>query len=720
MVNIAFGCSLATSRALLGADPDTNTGTRKRAPQASSSAIIMASRPPEVPMDDLLFGLLGDDADAQKLFTHLHDGRDLDQMELEIDQIDAFVKDEIASAAPASRKRPSTAQELPSLPIPADDPGLHLGALPSLPAPTAPVLITPSGRGPFSCWGAEVKGTCEGCIPDFVPGKAHFKNKFCARCREGVDVPADRVRALTQEQRESVFNSLQSGFWKRAPVAMGGGEVRIVNNTITCDGPWVAVFKEEAPPIGWETMPPKWTNGGVVRLMVAKGTLVPVSEIYASRRAPAPFPDNMAKRRRRQGPREEVMEAEATEVVASSGGFSSLGGAAAAPPAIRTGPSMASSVESPARESSPRIESEALASPSATSCASPSAASRMHATSSKLASLQSVESLQSLPSERPTTMESESTTVMGEDLEVPPLRKTSSSVVSCSSVVSSSMASSMPISIDALCEQLANAQMAVRQVIAAGLAPDSGLHLDEPLRAQLQTQLQHTQADLIEMQRLAGLPSGHVPHQRPSDRSQDRYSGASAGVSEASASVQSIDGRPAMNGDDRTSAAGSTSSAHEGPPNVRNSLGDQRRSMSEGSQLTISNAANLSRGGPAAAASSASTSAGAQRVATDGPTHGASPRRVSFMNLFQAKARHSAAKEHYTETIGRYSGVRRGASDSRMLDDTSRKSSLTAQLRRVFGLSGSPETPLAPRKSPSWRPTGFFKGVSVSRAVSER
>ena len=92
--------------------------------------------------------------------------------------------------------------------------------------------------------------------------------RFCARCREGIDVSTARVRALTQEQRQHVFNSLQSGFWKRAPLAMGGGEVRIVNNTITCDGPWIAIFKEEAPLIAWETMPLKWLNDDTIRWSV--------------------------------------------------------------------------------------------------------------------------------------------------------------------------------------------------------------------------------------------------------------------------------------------------------------------------------------------------------------------------------------------------------------------------------------------------------------------
>ena len=143
------------------------------------------------------------------------------------------------------------------------------------------------------------------CAADFRSGKAHFKNKFCPRCRDdGLEVPCTRIRALTIEQRQNVFNSLQSGFWKRAPHTMGGREVRVVNNTITCDGPWLAVFRDAPPPsITFEPMPSKWVHNGAVRLVVAKGTLVPATEIHTARRSWLPFAESIAKRRRRLGPR---------------------------------------------------------------------------------------------------------------------------------------------------------------------------------------------------------------------------------------------------------------------------------------------------------------------------------------------------------------------------------------------------------------------------------
>lgn len=57
-------------------------------------------------------------------------------------------------------------------------------ALPELPKlaspvpPFTPAETTVQAAGTsFACWGAEVRGTADGCVPDFEPGKGHFKNK---------------------------------------------------------------------------------------------------------------------------------------------------------------------------------------------------------------------------------------------------------------------------------------------------------------------------------------------------------------------------------------------------------------------------------------------------------------------------------------------------------------------------------------------------------------
>ena len=46
-----------------------------------------------------------------------------------------------------------------------------------------------------ACWGAPFSGGVR-CPADFVPGKLHFKNKFCDHCRNAITVPLTHVRAL--------------------------------------------------------------------------------------------------------------------------------------------------------------------------------------------------------------------------------------------------------------------------------------------------------------------------------------------------------------------------------------------------------------------------------------------------------------------------------------------------------------------------------------------
>ena len=98
------------------------------------------------------------------------------------------------------------------------------------------------------------------------------------------------MRALTEDMRALYSsNSLSAGFWKRAPASLGGGEFRLVNNTITCEGAWLVVYREAPPPdIPWAPMPESWVVDGSLRMSVAKGTLVPSSELsYPSSRRPA-------------------------------------------------------------------------------------------------------------------------------------------------------------------------------------------------------------------------------------------------------------------------------------------------------------------------------------------------------------------------------------------------------------------------------------------------
>ena len=101
-----------------------------------------------------------------------------------------------------------------------------------------------------TCWGAMLDGG-GGCTPDFVPGKLHFKNKFCPSCKEGIMVPLSQVRAVSTEQAAYFVNRFSKGFWNNAPESIGGGQYRIINNTAGCVAPWIAVFSGQPPQLNW-------------------------------------------------------------------------------------------------------------------------------------------------------------------------------------------------------------------------------------------------------------------------------------------------------------------------------------------------------------------------------------------------------------------------------------------------------------------------------------
>ena len=101
-----------------------------------------------------------------------------------------------------------------------------------------------------ACWGAPFNGGAD-CPPDFVPGKLHFKSKFCDHCRGSIMVPLDRVRALSAELAACFVNKRSEGFWNSAPKSMGGGQYRILNNTAGSIGPWIVLFREQPPNFNW-------------------------------------------------------------------------------------------------------------------------------------------------------------------------------------------------------------------------------------------------------------------------------------------------------------------------------------------------------------------------------------------------------------------------------------------------------------------------------------
>jgi hypothetical protein len=148
----------------------------------------------------------------------------------------------------------------------------------SSPLPSANDEVDDSSAASL-CWGAILKDDPTGCAEDFLGGKGHFKNKFCTRCKEGIDVPVARVRAVPRESLSHLQNRRVSGFWKALGGPGGASEVRLANNTIQCDGPWLAIYRTAPPNLEESPLPDAWVTGDVIRLVVARGTLVPASEM---------------------------------------------------------------------------------------------------------------------------------------------------------------------------------------------------------------------------------------------------------------------------------------------------------------------------------------------------------------------------------------------------------------------------------------------------------
>lgn len=74
---------------------------------------------------------------------------------------------------------------------------------------------------------------------------------------------------------------MTKGFWRTAPLELGGGAVRMINNTVDCEGPLLFLFRDgpedEGPPdyVEWGTMPDGWVVDGAMKLLLLRGTLVP-------------------------------------------------------------------------------------------------------------------------------------------------------------------------------------------------------------------------------------------------------------------------------------------------------------------------------------------------------------------------------------------------------------------------------------------------------------
>ena len=89
------------------------------------------------------------------------------------------------------------------------------------------------------CWGSELYGeVLLHCDPQFRISGNHLKDKFCRKCRkDGVLIPASRVRALRSDQHEAFTNSSGGGLWNDNSFISNMPDYRIINHLHGCTGP---------------------------------------------------------------------------------------------------------------------------------------------------------------------------------------------------------------------------------------------------------------------------------------------------------------------------------------------------------------------------------------------------------------------------------------------------------------------------------------------------
>jgi len=135
-----------------------------------------------------------------------------------------------------------------------------------------------------ACWGAALRGDSSECDETIrcAWSAPHFKNKLCSSCRaNGLVVHASRLRALPPGGIE-VFNKncRSSGAWSQLKLLRHDVDLnfRLINQTRKCkNGPQLVLFEKATgiPDLGWAELPAHWAVNGWVRLLSAKGTLVP-------------------------------------------------------------------------------------------------------------------------------------------------------------------------------------------------------------------------------------------------------------------------------------------------------------------------------------------------------------------------------------------------------------------------------------------------------------
>jgi len=139
------------------------------------------------------------------------------------------------------------------------------------------------------CWGAMLKDDAGAvaCTRGFsICTKPHpkLKDQFCTKCcQDGIDIPVERVRALSDNADATFKNKHSTGFWKTWKSSEDGDveDARVVNHTKHCDGPTLVIFPQ-APRTEqrWADVPEHWITDNAIRFVVAKDTLVPAATMH--------------------------------------------------------------------------------------------------------------------------------------------------------------------------------------------------------------------------------------------------------------------------------------------------------------------------------------------------------------------------------------------------------------------------------------------------------
>jgi len=188
------------------------------------------------------------------------------------------------------------------------------------------------------CWSLQLCGGDHPCVAGFQAGLGHFKNHFCERCRlHGIVVAADRVCLMTPALKGLFSNANGRTVWTNG--------ARIINQTAKCSGPAGLLFQGAVPkamadlaapvPDSWLCSDQPSFGAPCIRLIISKGTLVPVTSVPAVlRRHSQHRPSTHGMHRSEPAPKRAREEFQSSTRLISLSATSDIDGSACSMPSI--------------------------------------------------------------------------------------------------------------------------------------------------------------------------------------------------------------------------------------------------------------------------------------------------------------------------------------------------------------------------------------------------